>query len=154
MNTKTIINTEAYLKKGFTVATNKHLLDYELIYRFLSEQSYWAKQIDPAIVMKSIENSLCFGVYHHQQQVGFARVITDSATFAYIADVFITPEYRKQGLSKLLVQTILEYPELAGLRRWMLATKDAHGLYSQFGFEGIKKPETFMEITRPYTRIV
>lgn len=143
------MNTSAFIKKGFHISTDKKLLDQPLIYQFLKEQSYWAKSISLEILERSIANSLCFGVYQQQNQVGFARVMTDRATFAYIADVFILPGYRKQGLSKWLVQSILEYPELSGLRRWMLATADAHGLYAQMGFVPIKKPEMFMEIVNP-----
>jgi GNAT superfamily N-acetyltransferase len=100
----------------------------------------------------AIENSICFGVYRHDKQAGFARVITDKATFAYICDVFILPAYRRSGLSKWLMQTIIRHPELQGLRRWSLATADAHGLYAQFGFTGLSKPENWMEITTPYKK--
>jgi GNAT superfamily N-acetyltransferase len=101
------------------------------------------------ILRKVIENSICFGVYFQKQQVGFATVITDKATFAYIGNVFILPEFRNQGLSKWLMQTILAYPELQGLRRWSLATADAHGLYKQFGFTEVSRPDRWMEIFDP-----
>ena len=97
------------------------------------------------IVQRSIENSLCFGVYHQEKQVGFARVITDQATFAYLSDVFVVHEHRGKGISKLLVETISTYPALQGLRRWVLATQDAHTLYEQFGFTALDKPEMFMQ---------
>lgn len=144
------MNAENFYKKGFLISTDKNLLDRAMIFQFINDQSYWGKGIQKAILEESIENSTCFGVYKQRQQIGFARVITDKATFAYLADVFILPAHRKQGLSKWLVQHILEYPELKGLRRWLLATADAHGLYAQMGFSPIKKPETFMEIVSPY----
>ena len=97
------------------------------------------------VVERSIANSLCFGVYWQEQQVGFARVITDQATFAYLADVFILPEHRGKGLSKQLIETISNWPALQGLRRWVLATRDAHTLYEQFGFTALDKPEIFMQ---------
>jgi N-acetylglutamate synthase-like GNAT family acetyltransferase len=132
----------------FTVSTDPARVDVSLVYGFLTE-CYWAKGITREVVRRSIENSMPFGVYRGAKQVGFARVITDRATFAYIADVFILDEYRGRGLSKLLMQCIIEHPELQGLRRWSLATKDAHRLYSQFGFKQVAKPEMWMEIHRP-----
>lgn len=150
MASKTIMNTGAFHKKGFLISTEKKLLDQAMIFHFIHDQSYWGKDLTMLILEKSIMNSLCFGVYQHEQQIGFARVITDHATFAYLADVFILPAHRKQGLSKWLVQTILEHPHLNGLRRWLLSTADAHGLYAQMGFEPIKKPKTFMEIVTPH----
>ncbi len=115
-----------------------------MIHRYLCHESYWAKNIPVAVVEKSIEGSFCFGVYHQGRQVGFARVITDHATFAYLADVFIVQEYRGKGLSKWLMETIMNNPALQGLRRWLLATMDAHGLYAQFGFAPLDKPERIM----------
>lgn len=132
----------------FRISDDKDELDLDLIHGFLRE-SYWAKDIPRALVEKSIHHSLCFGVYEGIKQVGFARVITDYATFGYLADVFILPEYRGLGLSKRLMDEILAHEELQGLRRWMLATKDAHGLYEQKGFVPLSKPERFMEISRP-----
>ncbi|MGF7219207.1 GNAT superfamily N-acetyltransferase [Spirosoma lacussanchae] len=129
----------------YTISTDKSRLNVPLIREFLSQQSYWAKNIPFDIVERSIANSLCFGVYQHEQQVGFARVITDQATFAYLSDVFILSEHRGKGLSKWLVQTISDWPELQGLRRWMLATRDAHSLYEQFGFRVIDQPDFFMQ---------
>ncbi|MFP5042825.1 GNAT family N-acetyltransferase [Parasediminibacterium sp. JCM 36343] len=116
------------------INTNPALLDIALIYKFLSQESYWAKGIPLATVQTSINNSLCFGVYDGDKQIGFARVITDRAVFAYLADVFIVEKHRGKGLSKWLVQSIHAHPDLQGLRRWMLATHDAHGLYKQFGW--------------------
>ncbi len=147
------MNDEVYQKKGFLISTDKSLLNIEVIYKYLNEDSYWAQGMPFERLTRAIENSLCFGVYSREQLAGFARVITDKATFAYLCDVFILPGYRGQGLSKWLVQTIVEYPELKGLRRLSLATADAHGLYSQFGFSQITKPENWMEIFTPYQPI-
>lgn len=130
------------------ISTDKSLLDIDLIFNFLSG-SYWAKGRSVSLTKKSIDNSLCFGVYLKNKQIGFARVITDYATFAYLADVFILEEYRGKGFSKKLIATILGFPDLKNIRRWMLATKDAHTLYSAFGFQNLKEPEKFMEIVTP-----
>ena len=137
------------MENSYTITTDRSQLDLPLIHRYLSEDSYWSKGIPFEIVRKSIENSLCFGVFQDENQVGFARVITDFASFAYLADVFILPEYRGHGLSKMLMKTIHEHPELQGLRRWMLATADAHGLYSQFDWKPLAAPERFMERHNP-----
>lgn len=147
---KVIMNDEVFLKKGFHISTDKNLLDFEMIYNYLSEDSYWSKGVQAETLRKAIKNSICFGVYKQNIQVGLARAVTDKATFAYICDVFILPEYRGLGLSKWLIQTILEHAELQGLRRWSLATADAHGLYSQFGFTPVSRPERWMEIFKPY----
>lgn len=121
-------------KDEYFISTDSSLLNIDVIYNYLSNESYWAQNIPKEVVVKSIRNSLCFGLYHQDKQVGFARLITDRATFAYLADVFILKEYRKKGLSKWLIETIQAYPDLQGLRRWMLGTRDAHGLYEQFGW--------------------
>jgi len=148
---KIIMNDQTFLGKGFLISTDKNLLDFNIIYNYLNNDSYWAKGITVEKLKTAIEHSICFGVYHQKVQVGFARVITDQATFAYIADVFILPDFRKQGLSKWLIQTIRTYPLLrGGIRRWVLATADAHGLYSQFGFTTIASPDRWMEIFTPY----
>jgi GNAT superfamily N-acetyltransferase len=146
----TIINDAVFAKKGFYISNDVALLNVDMIYHYLDTQSYWAKEIPRERLERAIDNSLCFGVYIDKKQVGFARVTTDKATFAYIGDVFILEAYRGQGLSKWLMQTILEHPDLQGLRRWSLATADAHGLYKQFGFSPITKPERWMEIFSPY----
>ncbi len=130
------------------ISTDKSLLDIEVIFNFLST-SYWAKGRSLQVIKKSIQNSLCFGVYLGKKQVGFARVVTDYATFAYIADVFILEDHRGKGFSKKLMEIIIGYPELKNIRRWMLATKDAHNLYNKFGFQLLKNPERFMEIVNP-----
>jgi len=145
-----IINDAAFFKKGFQISTDKSLLDFDLIYNYLDKESYWAQGIPVETLKKAIEGSICFGVYSQNKQVGFARAISDNATFAYICDVFILADHRRIGLSKWLIQTIVKHPELQGLRRWSLATADAHGLYSQFGFIQISKPENWMEIYTPY----
>lgn len=135
--------------ENIIISTDKSLLDINVIFNFLSG-SYWANGRSINTIKKSIENSLCFGVYTGNKQIGFARIITDYSTFLYIADVFILEEYRGRGYSKKLLKTIEEFPELQNIRRWMLATKDAHGLYEQFGFVPLKNPERFMEIVNPY----
>ena len=122
------------------------MLDIERIQQFLSVESYWSRNIPKETVEKSIEGSLCFGIYHLNQQVGFARVITDYATFGYLADVFILPAFRGKGLGKWLMQCIMTHPEVQGFRSWMLATRDAHGLYSQFGFKALENPERIMRL--------
>lgn len=137
----------------YTISTDKNLLDLDSIVRYLSKDSYWAAGVSRDIVQKSIQNSLCFGVYEEMgettKQIGFARLITDMATFAYLADVFILPEYRGLGLSKWLMASIVSMPELQGLRRWLLATRDAHGLYAQYGFTPLDKPDRFMQKYNP-----
>ncbi|MDH7464607.1 GNAT family N-acetyltransferase [Chitinophagaceae bacterium 26-R-25] len=122
-------------------------------HHFLSTESYWAKNIPIDLVKKSVEGSLCFGLYHNGKQIGFARMITDGATFGYLCDVFIDTTYRGKGLSKWLMQTLLQHPDLQGLRRISLATKDAHGLYEQVGFKPLNDADRFMQIKRenPYT---
>ena len=147
---KVYMNDEAFINKGFSISTDNSLLDVDLVYNYLDKDSYWANGITFDKVERSVKNSLCFGVYFKGKQIGFARVVTDKAVFAYLADVFILPEYRKQGLSKWLVQTIMDHPDLQGLRRWSLATVDAHGLYAQFGFTEITNPERWMQIFTPY----
>ena len=124
---------------------DKELLDISLIHEFLSTQSTWAKGISYSTVEKSIANSLCFGVYIENEQVAFARVITDYATFANLVDVIVFPEFRGRGISKQLMRYILEYRNLSKIRRFTLATSDAHGLYEKFGFSSLNTPQSFME---------
>jgi GNAT superfamily N-acetyltransferase len=126
------------------IDTDRRKLDFELIHHFLGS-SYWAAGIPREVVQRSIENSLCFGVYEGERQVGFARVITDYATFAWLADVFIVESHRGRGLSKRLMEAIFAEPRLQGLRRWMLATRDAHALYSRYGFRPLAAPDRMME---------
>ena len=132
----------------YTISTERHRLDIAAIHRFLS-QSYWSPGIPVATVERAIANSICFGLFHDRQQVGFARVVTDTATFAYLADVYVLDAHRGRGLSKWLMEVIMRHDDLQGLRRFMLATRDAHGLYRQFGFVPLGKPSAMMEIVRP-----
>lgn len=134
------------MNNEYVVSTDKARLDIPMIHQFLSQEAYWCQNIPIDIVQRSIENSVCFGVYQADNQVGFARVITDLATFGYLADVFILPKHRGKGLSKQLMAFIMAYPPLKGLRRIMLVTRDAHGLYEQFGFKPIDNPENTMFI--------
>lgn len=134
---------------GFSVSTDRARLDLALIHDFLSRRSYWAMGIPLEIVRRSIENSLCFGLYRNRAQVGFARVVTDQSTFAYLGDVFVLEDFRGRGLGKWLLERILHHPDLQGLRRIILGTQDAHGLYAQYGFRALTCPDRFMEIHRP-----
>lgn len=127
------------------IDTDTSRLDVALIHAFLAEQSYWAANVPREVVQRAIDHSLCFGVYEGARQVGFARVITDRATFAYLADVFIVESHRGRGLSKKLMDAIVAHPDLQGLRRWMLATRDAHSLYAQYGFRPLAAAERVME---------
>lgn len=133
-------------QQGYSISTDKAKLDIPAIHDYLSTQTYWSEGIPRATVQSAIDHSLSFGVYHQEQQVGFCRVISDYTTFAYLADVFIIPAHRGKGLSKWLIKTVMEHPQLQGLRRWMLMTRDAHDLYLQFGWKVIEKPERCMEI--------
>jgi GNAT superfamily N-acetyltransferase len=153
-----------YRKGEFVISTDRERLDLDVVHGFLTE-CYWAKGIPREIVARSIENSLCFGVYDGSaekfsllpkagrsgapKQVGFARVISDFATYAYIGDVFILDEYRGRGLGKWLMECIMQYPRLRGLRRWSLVTRDAHQLYAPFGFTPLKTPDRYMELHNP-----
>jgi GNAT superfamily N-acetyltransferase len=137
-------------RDGFLVSTDRARLDIALAHKFIGGSSYWAKGIPYETFLRSVENSLCFGVYDLAgAQLGFARVISDFATFAYLADVFVLESHRGQGLGKLLMECIMQHPKLQGLRRWTLSTLDAHGLYAQFGFTPLKWPDRFMELFRP-----
>jgi N-acetylglutamate synthase-like GNAT family acetyltransferase len=137
------MQAEEYKKEHYLVSTDKSKLDVGVIHSYLS-RSYWAENIPKEIVAKAIENSLCFGVYNGNKQIGFARVISDYATFAYLADVFILEEERGKGLSKFLMECILKHKNLQGLRNFCLMTKDAHSLYARYGFKNIPQPENFM----------
>ena len=135
-------------KADYSITTDKAKIDIDYTHQFLS-QTYWAEGIPREVVESSIHGSLCFAVFHQTQQVGFARVISDEATFAYLADVFIDPDYRGKGLSKWLMKIIMAYPTLQGLRRFLLATRDAHGLYEQFGFTPIPSVDPWMQVHKP-----
>ena len=137
------MQTETHSKDNYTISTDKSKLDLSVIHGFLST-SYWAEDIPMEIVKKAIENSLCFGVYNKNKLLGFARVISDYSTFAYLADVFIIEEERGKGLSKWLMECILKHQQLQGLRNFCLLTRDAHSLYEPFGFKNILKPQNFM----------
>ena len=137
------------------ISTDLAELDLALVHRFLSTEAYWSRGIPEATVARALANSLCFGAYlDGVGQVGFARVVTDQATFGYLADVFVLPEHRGRGYAKQLVAALMADPCLQGLRRVMLATADAHALYAGFGFHAPARPEVLMEIHRPdvYTR--
>ncbi len=140
------------LKDIFFISTDTSKIDITLVHNYLCNESYWAKNIPLNIVQKSIEGAFCFGIYKKENetaftQAGFARVITDKATFAYLADVFILEQYRGMGLGKWLMEEIMIHEELQGLRGWMLGTKDAHGLYEQFGFKRLENSERIMRLS-------
>ena len=129
---------------GYEITTDKRRLNVAAIHAFLSH-SYWSPGVPLSVVQRAIDNSLCFGILLQQEQIGFARVITDKATFAYLADVYVLESHRGKGLSKWLLQEIQRHEDLQGLRRFMLATKDAHGLYAAFGFTPLANPSRMME---------
>jgi len=135
------------MKIGFEISTDKSRLDIKLIHDYLSKESYWAKGRSIETVKKSIKNSLCFGVFQDNKQVGFARVVTDYSVFAWIMDLFILKDYQRKGLGKDLMSKIMNHEKLQNLQRWGLATFDAHGLYKKFGFKPLDKPEYMMEIS-------
>lgn len=130
---------------SFQVSTDRTRLDVTMIHRFLSENSTWAVGIPRDVVEKSIETSLCFGGYLDGRQIAYARVVTDYATTAHLVDVFVLPEYRRNGYAKQMMRVVMEHPSLQGLRRFTLNTSDAHSLYERFGFTAPKKPEALME---------
>ncbi len=136
-------------KGEFTISTDENRLQIDVIQKFLTEDSYWAKTRTREETERAIKNSLPFGVYKGENIVGFARVVTDYATFAYLGDVFILENFRGQGLSKWLMQTIVNHPDLQGFRRWILATRDAHTLYEKYGFTELKHPTRWMEKAAP-----
>lgn len=136
-------------ENGFVFSDDRNLIDIKAVHQYLSEESYWAKNIPFETVKRSIENSLCFGIYKDGQQAGFSRWITDKATFAYLCDVYVKNEFRGLGLSKKLMSLMMFHPDLQGLRRYHLVTLDAHGLYEQFGFKVTENPERQMTISVP-----
>jgi GNAT superfamily N-acetyltransferase len=129
----------------FIVSSDKSKLNVDVVYEFLTN-SYWAAGRSREAVEKTINSSICFGIYNGNDQAGYARVLTDYITIAYIADVFVLEKFRGIGLGKKLIGSILSYPGLEGVKKWMLATNDAHGLYSQFGFKSLSRPEKYMEL--------
>jgi len=134
-----------FFQDEYVISTDPARLDLAWTHDYLTNDAYWAQGISYSVFEKSTENALCFGVYHQAAQVGFGRVISDFATFAYLADVFISEKYRGKGLGKWLVECIIGYPELQGLRRWMLLTSDAHGLYERYGFMPVRHPGNVLE---------
>ena len=135
---------QEHKRDGFQISTDPVRLDLDMIHHFLANEAYWSPGVVRQTVVRQMRHSLCFGVYTGEQQIGFARVISDFTTFAYLADVFILRPFRGQGLGKWLVKTILAHPELQGLRKFTLNTQDAHGLYRQFGFKNDRQPENFL----------
>jgi GNAT superfamily N-acetyltransferase len=135
-------------KDGFTVSTDRQKLDRDAIHRFLAG-SYWARGIPRDVVDRSIENSVCFGLYAEEKMIGFARVISDAATFGYLSDVFVLPSHRGRGLAIWFMEVVMGHPDFRGIRRWILATADAHGLYRKVGFTALSKPERIMEKLLP-----
>jgi len=138
-----------FKKDGYLISTDQTLLQFDVIHDFL-KTSYWSPEIPMDVVKRAAAGSITFGIYKERgEQVGYARVVSDCATFAYLADVFVLDSERGKGLSKWLMECILQLPELQGLRRWTLATRDAHGLYAQFGFTPLDNPDVIMQIARP-----
>ena len=135
------------VRDNFLISTDPKRLDLEALHAYL-RRSYWAEKIPMETVRRSIEGSMCFGLFDGTVQIGFARVITDKATFAYLCDVYVLEDYRNQGLGTWLMKTVCSHPELQGLRRFVLVTRDAHGLYAKFGFTPLKDPSRYMEISR------
>lgn len=138
---------KSFTKGSYLISTDKRKLNFKVVQDFLSN-SYWAKGRKPEITKATIRNSVCFGLYHKSKQIGFARVISDLATFAYLADVFIVEEYRGRGLAKWFMKVVFEYGEFKPVKRWILATSDAHGLYRKFGFTEIPDPSKLMQMTK------
>jgi GNAT superfamily N-acetyltransferase len=149
-HTSGVVSAIAEYRRGaFLISTDRERLSLDVVYGFLTN-CYWAKGIPREVVAQSIEGSLCFGIYEDGgTQVGFARVVSDFATVAYLGDVFVLESHRGRGLSKWLMECMVQHPALQNLRRWILLTRDAHGLYSQFGFTPVKAPERYMELHRP-----
>ena len=137
-------HADEWRRGDYAISTDRSRLDLDVIHRFLSEDAYWSPGVSRDVVERSIRNSLCFGLYDDEGQVGFARVVTDCAAFAYLADVFVLPDHRGRGLGKWLVETVLEHPDLQGLRRFFLGTADAHSLYERYGFRPVD-PKRMME---------
>jgi len=138
-----------YYRERYSVSTDKSRLDVDAIHAYLANESYWSPGIPRSVVNRAIENSLCFGVYSGDAQAGFARVVSDFSSFAYLMDVFVLTPYRRRGLGKWLVECILDYPELKYVRSWMLSTWDAHELYSRYGFTPLANPEFVMVRRNP-----
>jgi GNAT superfamily N-acetyltransferase len=140
------VSYRAFYKDGFCISTEKARLDHKAIHHFLSTEAYWSLNIPMKRVEDAIDHSLNFGLYCRERQIGYARVISDFSSIAYVGDLYVLPEFRGKGLSKWLMQIIMDYPELQGMRRWILSTADAHGLYKQFGWVPVAHPERWMEV--------
>ncbi len=138
------MDAQVWNRDDYTVSTDQAQLDVDAVHAFLA-QSYWATNIPRDVVERSLRNALCFGLYQDGAQIGLVRVISDYVTMAYVGDVYVLPEHRGRGLSKWMMECVLAHPDLQHLRRWILITRDAHGLYRQFGFRDLKRPEGFME---------
>lgn len=134
------------LPEGYSIVTDRSLMQVQVIHQFLTKEAYWSRGIPLETVAKAVAHSLNFGVFHEGKQVGYARIISDFATIAYLGDVFVVPAHRGKGLSKLLMRAVMEHPDLQGLRRWILLTSDAHELYRQFGWKAISQPNVWMEL--------
>jgi GNAT superfamily N-acetyltransferase len=144
-----MIENLEWQKDNFIITTNRDDLQINAILDYLVNQSYWAKNRTAEQMEKIVENSLCFGLYKDEKQIGFARVVTDFATVAYLGDVYVLPEFQGEGLGKWLMEVIVNHPDLQGFRRWVLATRDAHKLYEKYGFTELKHPERWMEKAAP-----
>ncbi len=144
------IQNRSWEKESFLISTDKAFLQIDKIHKFLTNEAYWSQDIPKTVVVKSIENSFCFGLYDisaaDKEQIGYARIVTDYASFAWLCDVYVEHSHRNKGLSKWLMTCVMSHPDLQNLRRICLATKDAHELYKKFGFEVTKSPENWMEI--------
>lgn len=138
----------------YRITTDPSSINLKAVHAYLAG-AYWSEEIPQDIVARAIESSLCFSLLNGDRQIGFARVVTDRATFAYLCDVYVLEEYRGKGLGKWLIGEVMSHPDLQGLRRFILLTRDAHGLYSQFGFTSLGNPDSYMEIARPgiYKRV-
>ncbi len=148
------MQSHEWRREGYCITTDPRRVEVDVVHGFLSQESSWARGIPRETVQRSVENAVCFTLLENGRQIGFARVISDRATVAYVGDVFVLPQYRGRGLSKWLMECVMSHPELQHLRRWILLTGDAHGLYRKFGFRSLLKPERYMEIHDPdvYTR--
>lgn len=142
-----------WTSEHFLISDDPDRLDRDLVHRFLRDDSYWSQGVPRDVVDTSIDHSLCFGLYEGAEQVGFARLVTDRSTFAFLADVFVLPSHRGRGLARWLCATVLAHPDLVGVRRVLLGTDDAHGLYEQLGFTPLDHTERFMDIFRPAPEI-
>jgi len=142
-----------WTRDRFVITDDTARVDRDVVHRFLRDDSYWSRDVPRDVVDRSIDNSLCFSLFDGDDQIGFARLITDRSTFSFLADVFVLPSHRGQGLAKWLCESVLEHPDLRGQRRILLGTDDAHALYAQLGFTPLEATERFMDIFRPAPEI-